>query len=131
MVLGWQVCLSGSWTRERPDDPRFLGLMVLLSGGLCNSQEVRLAGRIHELPHGNTWARTKQKRQYASVGMDKRNSRVIYLEGLRTSLISNGYPDMESERFDVTTVVILSKSGIAQNPVGLKVSTRDKLVRGV
>lgn len=73
----------------------------------------------------------KTKRQYASVGMDKRNSRVIYLEGLRTSLISNGYPDMESERFDVTTVVILSKSGIAQNPVGLKVSTRDKLVRGV
>lgn len=72
-----------------------------------------------------------KKDKYASLGTDKRNARVIYLEGLWTSLISKEYPDMESERVDVTTAVILSKSGCSKNPWGLGgITTLDKLVRG-
>lgn len=73
-----------------------------------------LKGRLkqdfaHYMTGSNTEAHSTPPR-----GKDKGKVSVVYLEGLWTSLLSKWYPDMVSERFDVTTVVILSRAA-AQN----------------
>lgn len=70
-----------------------------------------------DLAHDMTGSRSTQVR--LPGGKDKGKASVVYLEGLWTSLLSKWYPDMVSERLDVTTVVILSRAA-AQNSNGIE-----------
>lgn len=73
-----------------------------------------LSQAIKEQDFAHDMTGFQEAHKHASQGIDKGKSSVVYLEGLWTSLLSKWYPDMVSEWFDVTTVVILSRA-VAQS----------------
>lgn len=125
------MCCNIHWEINRPGKARkVLGIRVATGCGVPKSWVDRFSSSVREksrvdpvlqveeqdLAHDMTGS---QAHKYASQGIYKGKASVVYLEGLWTSLLSKWYPDMVSERFDVTTVVILSRAA-AQNSNGLE-----------